>query len=198
MAVSKSKHETEILDGSDDTAEMQEQLESSTRAMQQLQDALTQERETSAGLREQLAHGNDDAGSAREGRGLRWFFAEIWSYPQFRMLAVSLVVAAWLAASKNLGAGNVAFGVVAALLFCKWAEAVYRKLGPGQLVLKCLAAIFGLAGMCAAFFGESEPGAAFAAALAVLTFTALLVMSKATERLAESGMAVARFVREWF
>lgn len=197
MAVSRAKQEAEILDGADDAAEMQEQLERSTRAMQQLQDALTQERETSAGLREQLAHGNDDAGM-RDGRGLRWFFAEIWSYPQFRMLAVSLVVAAWLAASKNLGAGNVAFGVVAALLFCKWAEAVYRKLGPGQLVLKCMAAIFGLAGMCAAFFGESEPGAAFAAALAVLTFTALLVMSKATERLAESGMAVARFVREWF
>jgi hypothetical protein len=197
MAVSKSKHETEILDGADDAAEMQEQLESSTRAMQQLQDALTQERETSAGLREQMEHRNGDDG-VRDGRGLRWFFAEIWSYPQFRMLAVSLVVAAWLAASKNLGGGNVAFGVVAALLFCKWAEAVYRKLGPGQLVLKCMAAIFGLAGMCAAFFGESEPGAAFAAALAVLTFTALLVMSKATERLAESGMAVARFVREWF
>lgn len=197
MAVSRAKQEAEILDGADDAAEMQEQLERSTRAMQQLQDALTQERETSAGLREQLTHGNDDAGM-RDGRGLRWFFAEIWSYPQFRMLAVSLVVAAWLAASKNLGAGNVAFGVVAALLFCKWAEVVYRKLGPGQLVLKCMAAIFGLAGMCAAFFGESEPGAAFAAALAVLTFTALLVMSKATERLAESGMAVVRFVREWF
>jgi hypothetical protein len=197
MPVSRAKQEAEILDGADDAAEMKEQLERSTLAMQQLQDALTQERETSAGLREQLAHGNDDAGM-RDGRGLRWFFAEIWSYPQFRMLAVSLVVAAWLAASKNLGAGNVAFGVVAALLFCKWAEAVYRKLGPGQLVLKCMAAIFGLAGMCAAFFGESEPGAAFAAALAVLTFTALLVMSKATERLAESGLAVARFVREWF
>ena len=165
--------------------------------MQQLQDALTQERETSAGLREQLAHRDDDAG-VRDGRGLRWFFAEVWSYPQFRMLAVALVVAAWLAASKNLGAGNIAFGVSGAFLFCKWAEGVYRKLGPGQLVLKCMAAISGLVGMCAAFFGGSEPGAALAAALAVLTFTALLVMSKATERLAESDMALVRFVREWF
>jgi hypothetical protein len=139
-----------------------------------------------------------DVGHEKRERGLRWFFAEIWSYPQFRMLAMSLVVAAWLAGSKNLGAGNLAFGIAGAFLFCKWAEVVYRKLGPGQLVLKCMAAIFGLAGMCAAFFGGSEPGTALGAALGVLTFTALLVMSKATERLARSRMAVVRFVREWF
>ena len=64
--------------------------------------------------------------------------------------------------------------------------------------MKCMAAIFGLVEMCAAFFGGSEPGAALAAALAVLSFTALLVMSRATERLAESDMALVRFVQDWF
>jgi hypothetical protein len=186
------KQETEILDAADDAAEMQEQLERSTQAMEQLQDALTQERETSAGLREELAA--VQSGGGRQGKGLRWFFAEIWSYPQFRMLLVALVVAVWLAGSEKLGAGNLAFAVFAVLLFCKWAEGVYRKLGPGQLVLKCIAAILGLVVVFASFFGGNQPEVAFP----VLVLVALLVMSKATERLAESDMALVRFVREWF
>lgn len=196
MAVSKAKIEPEIIDV-DDADEMRDELDRSAADMEKMRAALAQEQETSARLREQLS-GQNDIGGVREGRGLRWFFAAVWSYPQFRMLAVALTVAAWLAASKNLGAGNFAFALSAAFLFCKWAEAVYRKLGPGQLVMKCMAAIFGLVGMCAAFFGGSEPGAALAAALAVLTVTALLVMSRATERLAESGSALVRFVRDWF
>jgi|SRR5579871_4500039 len=190
----KSKIEPDIIDV-DDADEMREELERSTADMDKMRTALEQERQTSARLREQLAGKDGDEGE-RDGHGLRWFFAEVWSYAQFRMLAFALVVAAWLAASSsgNLGAGNLAFAAVGALLFCKWAECVYRKLGPGQLVLKCMAAIFGLAGMCAAFFGGNQPGVA----VAVLTFTALLAMSKATERLAQSHMAVVRFVRDWF
>ena len=200
MAVSKNRIEPEIIDA-DDADEMREELDRSAADHEKMRTALQQEQQTSARLREEnarLHERQDDDGVGRQGRGLRWFFTEVWSYPQFRMLAVALVVAAWLAASKNLGAGNFAFALSAAFLFCKWAEGVYRKLGPGQLVLKCMAAIFGLVGMCVAFFGGSEPGAALAAALAVLTLTALLAMSRATERLAESDMALVRFVREWF
>ena len=197
MAVSKAKIEPDIIDV-DDADEMREELERSAADHEKMRTALQQEQQTSARLREEnarLHERQNDDGGRRDGRGLRWFFAEVWSYAQFRMLAVALVVAAWLAASRNdIGAGNFAFALSAAFLFCKWGEGVYRKLGPGQLVLKCMAAIFGLVGMCAALFGGNQPGVA----VAVLTFTALLVMSRATERLAESDMALVRFVRDWF
>jgi len=187
MAVSKTKIEPEIIDVDDDPDEMREELERSAADHETMRNALEQEKQTTAQLRQQL-NGQHD-------KGLRWFFAEIWSYPQFRMLVFALIVAAWLAASQNnIGAGNIAFGLSAAFLFCKWAEAVYRKLRVGQLVLKCMAAVFGLVGMCAALVDGNQPGAAFA----VLAFTALLVMSQTTEKLAESKTALVRFVREWF
>jgi len=190
------KQETEIFDGADDTAVMEE-----ARA------ALLQEREENARLREQLNGQNENDGG-RDGRGLRWFFGEIWSYPQFRMLAVALVIGAWIVlawcgmldgvSALRRWSVNLGLALFGAFLFCKWAESVYRGLGPGQLVLKCMAAIGGLVGVGAAFFGRTEPDSALAAPLAVLMFMALLVMSKATERLARSEFGLVRFVREWF
>jgi hypothetical protein len=176
MAV-KAKIEPDIIEVDDDDA---------AALMEEARAKLAAKEEENARLREQLNG---------KGRGLRWFFAQIWSYHQFRMLATALVVAAWLAASRNnIGAGNLAYALVALFLFCKWAEVVYRDLRAGQLVLKCMAAVFGAVGICAALVDGNNPGAAFA----VLAFTALLVMSQATEKLAESDMALVRFVRDWF
>jgi hypothetical protein len=205
MAVSKTTQEAEILDGTDGTLDLSDQVRGFVDRIRRdvgedgLRDVVRQLQDET-GMGPGLGDGGQPLnGGAQDGRGLRWFFAEIWSYPQFRMLAFALVVAAWLAASsEKLGAGHIAFAVAAAFLFCKWAEAVYRLLRAGQLVLKCMAAITGLVLVAALVFNEPKSGAGLPAAIAALTLTALLVMSKATEKLAGAKSVFVRFFREWF
>lgn len=216
----------EVEDDEYDPREVASRLEQSTEVIEELQEALAEERRTSASLREQV-DAVDYGRERRQGEGLKWFFSELWSYPQSRVAVVGGVAAFWLWAysrsgdagatdgTQNLGSlltgqfalpVNLAFASCVSWLFCKWAEAEYREGGPAQLLMKCGVGLLGFVTAFAWFFDswwigswfQGGPSGSPAGAFALLLLTVLVAMSKAARRAATSRHPVAQFFRDWY
>lgn len=182
-----------------ENAELRKLVEQTEEQGAKLADRLTEARQTIAGLQNRSEH---------QGEGLRWFFAELWSFPQSRLALLIVVVSLrialyvhWFRETEDVPdrppeayalLWHFVFGIVALLLLCKWAEAEYRTGGGVQLFLKSSFLMTGLMMVFVELFGTWWPDEWFRLGLenkleafVLLALTVLLAMSKFTERLRE-------------
>lgn len=199
MAVSRDKLEPEFIDGAeDDPLEIRAQLEHSTQAIKRLQDALTQERATSASLRDELA-AMQTGGGKEENRAHppKAFLVPLWAVIGARLML-------------GLGHGDasmfladVAVVACVSILLEHWVKAQRRE-SVGLFILKSLFLIVGLWVFVAylALNARREHDIPPMGALLCFSFVMLLVLSPFCAWLMDGAVSFARHpiatVREWF
>ena len=126
-----------------------------------------------------------------------------WVFPQFRLLVLTVMIAAAAAAAQNHDGLARFFGAVCVFLFGAWSVAQFRKRGLGQMFLKWVvyAASLMLGGMLADSADVASRPEVFLAALAVAL---VLTLSKLSEWMGEKIRAhfwesePVHVVRAWF
>jgi hypothetical protein len=126
-----------------------------------------------------------------------------WLFPQFRLLVLTIVIAAVSTIAPNHDGPGWFFGAVCLFLFGAWSVAQFRKRGPGQMFMKWIvyAASLLLGGILADSADAANRPAVFLGVLAVALVLTLSKLSgwlgeKIREHVWESGPV--HVVRAWF
>ena len=160
-----------------EVAELQEQLrqQEAEHANQLTEAAAEIER-----LRAELA------GEAPEGEhviDLPGRLRRAWVFPQFRLLVLTVMIAAAGAASRHEALAKF-FGALCVFLFGAWSVAQFRKRGLGQMFLKWV--VYGVSLMlCGMAVDGADAGNKAAVFLAILAAALVLTLSKVSEWLGE-------------
>ncbi len=126
-----------------------------------------------------------------------------WTFPQFRLLVLTIVIAAVSSIAPNHDGPGWFFGAVCLFLFGAWSVAQFRKRGPGQMFMKWIvyAASLVLGGILADSADAANRPTAF---LGVLAVALVLTLSKLSGWLGEKlhehvwESESVRVVRGWF
>ena len=186
--------------GQDDRVVVAEVLEQLRREEAEHASQLTEAAAEIERLRSELA------GETPEGEHIIDFGGRLrraWVFPQFRLLVLTLMLAATSAIAPTYDGLARFFGAVCVFLFGAWSVAQFRKSGIGQMFMKWIvyAASLMLGGLLADTAGAANRPAVF---LGVLAVALVLALSKLSGWLGEMirvhvwESEPVRRVRAWF
>lgn len=167
--------------GQDDRVVVAEVLEQLRREEAEHASQLTEAAAVIERLRAELAHETPEGEHVIDLPGR---LRHAWTFPQFRLLVVTLMIAATSAIAEGHDGLARFFGAVCLFLFGAWSVAQFRKRGIGQMVMKWIvyAASLILGGMLANSADAANRPAVF---LAVLAVALVLTLSKLSGWLGE-------------
>jgi hypothetical protein len=199
MSVSRiNDEETDFIDGAEDPLEIRAQLEQSTQTIGRLQDALTEERATSASLRHELSVQADGG----EGKETRMRPPKAFLVPLWAVIGARLLIGLGRD-DASMFLADVAAVACASILVEHWVKAQRRE-SVGLFILKSLFLIVGLWVFLAymALNARGEHDIPPMGALLCFSFVMLLVLSPFCAWLMDGAVSFARHpiatVRGWF
>ena len=199
MSVSRINEEVaDFIDGPEDPLDIRAQLEQSTQVIARLQDALTQERATSASLRAEMEAKQAGRGEKEQrARPPKAFLVPLWAVIGARLLL------GLGHGDANMFLADMAAVACASILLEHWVKAQRRE-SVGLFILKSLFLTIGLWVFlaCLALNARGEHDIPPMGALLCFSFVMLLVLSPFCGWLRDGAVSFAQHpvttVRGWF